>query len=193
MIVIPFKTDSAIDYRPWGTVLLIAANVSVAYFLGFPVEMVPDMWGELPEEPRVNSWMLEYGEFRPLTWLTSVFVHADYAHLIGNMIFLWIFGLVVEGYVGWTRFLPLYLAIGAGQCAIEQVRPDDQRRQKQHQHRDAPVEREPGDAALAIVPPGRHGVTASGLAPAIVRVSSEVSCAARPRPRSRCFKLSAIM
>ena len=42
-------------------------------------------------------------------------------HLIGNMIYLWGFGLIVEGKVGWWRFLMIYLAIGAIECAIEQT------------------------------------------------------------------------
>jgi hypothetical protein len=42
-------------------------------------------------------------------------------HLIGNMITLWTFGLIVEGKVGWWRFLLIYLAIGFIQCGCEQI------------------------------------------------------------------------
>ena len=37
------------------------------------------------------------------------------------MVFLWGFGLVVEGKLGWWRFLLIYLAIGVTQCAFEQT------------------------------------------------------------------------
>ena len=42
-------------------------------------------------------------------------------HLAGNMIGLWGFGLVVEGKIGWKKFLGVFLGIGVSQCAIEQV------------------------------------------------------------------------
>jgi hypothetical protein len=48
-------------------------------------------------------------------------MHAGIGHLIGNLIFLWAFGLIVEGKVGWQPFLLLYLAIGCGQSALEQL------------------------------------------------------------------------
>lgn len=63
---------------------------------------------------------LEYGTIKPWQWLTSVYLHAGYGHLIGNMIFLWAFGLVVEGKVGLLAFLLIYHVIGAGQSALEQ-------------------------------------------------------------------------
>jgi hypothetical protein len=57
----------------------------------------------------------------PHEWLSSIFMHAGPGHLIGNMMFLWLFGLVVEGKLGWWRFLCCYLAIGMGQMAITQL------------------------------------------------------------------------
>ena len=46
----------------------------------------------------------------PLQWLTNIFLHAGFFHLVGNMIFLWTFGFVVEGKLGWLPFTALYLA-----------------------------------------------------------------------------------
>jgi hypothetical protein len=48
-------------------------------------------------------------------------MHASFEHLLGNMFFLWSFGLVVEGKLGWWRFLLAYLGIAVGQSAIEQI------------------------------------------------------------------------
>lgn len=47
-----------------------------------------------------------------LTMITSLFLHADWMHLIGNMIFLWVFGSSVEEATGHVRFILLYLLSG---------------------------------------------------------------------------------
>jgi membrane associated rhomboid family serine protease len=44
--------------------------------------------------------------------LTSMFVHASWVHVLGNMLFLWIFGNNVEDALGRVRFLVFYLAGG---------------------------------------------------------------------------------
>jgi membrane associated rhomboid family serine protease len=121
VLALPYRTDSVLEHRPWGSIGLILANLIVALLLGFPAEAQPAWWGPPPEEPFINGWVLEHGAFDPLTWFTSVFVHAGWLHLIGNLFFLWTFSLVVEGYVGWRRFLSIYLAIGVLQCCIEQL------------------------------------------------------------------------
>ena len=43
---------------------------------------------------------------------TSMFLHAGWLHLLGNMLFLWIFGNNVEDRLGHVRFLLVYLAGG---------------------------------------------------------------------------------
>ena len=66
--------------------------------------------------------MLHYGRgLRPWQWLTSMFMHADIMHLIGNMIFLWSFGLLLEGKMGWWMFSLVYLGTGMGESFIEQT------------------------------------------------------------------------
>jgi membrane associated rhomboid family serine protease len=44
--------------------------------------------------------------------LTSMFMHASWVHILGNMLFLWIFGNNVEDVMGRARFLVFYLASG---------------------------------------------------------------------------------
>jgi membrane associated rhomboid family serine protease len=46
------------------------------------------------------------------TVLTSMFLHGGWAHLIGNMLYLWIFGKAVESALGSVRFTLLYLLSG---------------------------------------------------------------------------------
>ena len=48
-----------------------------------------------------------------LTLLTYAFMHADFWHLAGNMLFLWVFGDNVEDAMGHLRFLVFYLACAA--------------------------------------------------------------------------------
>lgn len=65
---------------------------------------------------------LQYGAgIKPWQWFSSIFMHADFFHLLFNMIFLWAFGLVVEGKVGPKVFLLLYLGIGVIQSGLEQT------------------------------------------------------------------------
>ncbi len=69
-----------------------------------------------------DAWLLHYGDgLHPVEWITSVFYHFGPLHLAGNMVFLWTFGLIVEGKIGWWRFLLLYLGLGAAECAIERT------------------------------------------------------------------------
>ena len=53
-----------------------------------------------------------------LTLLTSLFLHGDLMHLIGNMAYLWVFGDNIEDSMGHLRFLAFYLLCGvaAGLC-----------------------------------------------------------------------------
>ena len=50
----------------------------------------------------------------PLTLATSLFLHATWLHLWGNMLFLWVFGDNVEDAMGHARFLLFYVLCGVG-------------------------------------------------------------------------------
>ena len=58
-----------------------------------------------------------------LTWwqgvFTSMFMHASWIHILGNMLFLWIFGNNVEDALGRFRFLLWYLAAGIAAAALQ--------------------------------------------------------------------------
>jgi membrane associated rhomboid family serine protease len=56
-----------------------------------------------PELPSAPSW---------LTLMTGLLLHASFAHLIGNMLFLWVFGDNVEDAMGHLRFLIFFLLCG---------------------------------------------------------------------------------
>src|SRR5580693_10161279 len=50
----------------------------------------------------------------PLTLITCLFLHVNFMHVFGNMIFLFVFGDDIEEVLGHWRFLLLYLACGVG-------------------------------------------------------------------------------
>jgi membrane associated rhomboid family serine protease len=101
-VLIPYNTDAPLYHFPVVTIGLIVLNTAVlaACMQADPHAVVP--------------WALQFGQgLHPLQWISNNFLHADILHLVGNMFFLWGFGLVVEGKLGWWRFLLLYLAMGA--------------------------------------------------------------------------------
>jgi membrane associated rhomboid family serine protease len=61
----------------------------------------------------------------PLPWyegaFTSMFMHASWEHILGNMLFLWIFGNNIEDALGKVRFLIWYLAAGLFATATQTV------------------------------------------------------------------------
>ena len=54
-----------------------------------------------------------------VSWLTAMFMHADWSHLLGNMLFLAIFGKNVEDVFGHLRYLAFYLAGGFAATALQ--------------------------------------------------------------------------
>ncbi len=106
----PYATDAPIYHRPIATIGLIVANILV--FLAI---------GGGPTEQNAHLWLVWGNGLHPFQWLSSNFVHGDVFHLAGNMVFLWVFGLVVEGKIGWWRFLACYLGVGVGQSMVEQI------------------------------------------------------------------------
>lgn len=103
---------------PVVTIALIALNV-----LAFLLELNQPSEGAL--EAFIESWGVvprEYSTGRDLapgiplpfwvTLLTSMFLHGGWAHLGGNMLYLWIFGDNIERLVGHARFLVFYAVCG---------------------------------------------------------------------------------
>jgi len=111
-MIIPWNTDAPLYYPPIATIGLIVVNTLV--HLRF-VTAADDY-------DAIEPWILRFGDgLHPLQWVTSNFLHMDLMHLLGNMIFLWAFGLVVEGKLGWQRFLLAYLVMGFAESGVEQI------------------------------------------------------------------------
>lgn len=61
-----------------------------------------------------GRWMLRQSEIAPARMLGSMFLHGGVGHLLGNMLFLAVLGLLVEGALGHGMFLLVYLLGGIG-------------------------------------------------------------------------------
>jgi membrane associated rhomboid family serine protease len=54
-----------------------------------------------------------------LTTLTSMFIHGSWSHILGNMLFLWIFGNNIEDHLGHSKYLLFYLAGGVVAALVQ--------------------------------------------------------------------------
>jgi membrane associated rhomboid family serine protease len=116
--VIPLTDTVPTRHFPIVTVTLIALNVAVwtLYQLPVGVESV-DVLGFHPCV--IDGSCADQGVAWPVDVLTSMFAHGGWAHLIGNMLFLWIFGNNVEDAMGAGRFAAFYLLAGLVAAALQ--------------------------------------------------------------------------
>jgi membrane associated rhomboid family serine protease len=116
--VLPLRDNVPTRSFPFVTVALIAINAAVWIFYQVPdVQASADELAYHPCEVEDSCQVI--GEDWPLTSLTSMFMHGDWLHIIGNMLFLWIFGNNVEDAFGHVRFLAFYLAGGFAATALQ--------------------------------------------------------------------------
>ena len=107
----PIKDNVPTRSFPLVTLLLIATNVAV--FVLYELPNFDRAVNQLAYHPcEVTRECPVVGEDWPVTAFTSMFMHADWLHLGGNMLFLWIFGNNVEDALGKVRFLVFYVLGG---------------------------------------------------------------------------------
>jgi membrane associated rhomboid family serine protease len=68
-----------------------------------------------------ERWIMHFDRVEPLRWISAAFLHGSFGHLLGNMVFLAVLGLLVEGALGPWRFLLLYLLGGIGASLASQI------------------------------------------------------------------------
>ncbi len=93
------------------TLAIIGVNVlCFLYEMAFP--------GYLRE-----SFIQQYGlvpdQLHPITFITSMFLHGGWLHIIGNMWFLWVFGSHIEDALGSGKFLIFYLLSGVASAIVQ--------------------------------------------------------------------------
>lgn len=120
--MIPLRDTVRSRTAPLVTVALIAVNVLVFLHetaLGPYLDRFVFAYGLVPR--RLVYWPgapLDPARFLPL--FTSMFWHGGWLHLLGNMLYLWIFGDNVEDRLGHGRYLLFYLLAGIA-AALTQV------------------------------------------------------------------------
>jgi membrane associated rhomboid family serine protease len=117
----PIRDHNPSERTPFVTYALIAANMGIFLAYWLPISSERELafffqtWGVIPVRTMAG--------LRLETVLTSMFLHAGWVHLLGNMLFLWIYGDNMEDQLGHFGFLVFYLACGAaaaaGQIAID--------------------------------------------------------------------------
>ncbi|WP_456401170.1 rhomboid family intramembrane serine protease, partial [Persephonella sp.] len=112
--MIPIKDNVPTQNFPIITVLFILINTFV--FL-YETSLSPQ---------ELDLFIHKYGllpidliKFNFTPFITHMFLHGSWAHLIGNMIFLWVFGNNVEDALGKFKFVLFYIVSGLGAAFLQ--------------------------------------------------------------------------
>ncbi len=111
----PLRDSPRTRRRPWVVYAIVLANVAV-----FLIELAAgpaamdllSLFGVIPAAAlSVQEWIRTAG-WPLVTFFTSTFLHGSWGHLIGNMLYLWVFGDNMEDRLGHGRFLLFYVLCG---------------------------------------------------------------------------------
>jgi membrane associated rhomboid family serine protease len=111
--MLPIATNLRIAKTPWITYSIVAANVLIHLTVTWNTDFVIS-------DGVVRTFGFQPALFRNLsvlpTLVTSMFLHGDLLHLLGNMVFLLVFGRRVENQLEGINFLTFYLTTGISAC-----------------------------------------------------------------------------
>ncbi|HYK59350.1 MAG TPA: rhomboid family intramembrane serine protease [Bryobacteraceae bacterium] len=111
--MIPLKSTEPVYSAAKVTASLIAINLAVFFYqLSLPsyeLNRFVEQWGIVPDRLHLEAL------------ITSMFLHGGWMHILGNMLFLWVFGRNVEDLIGGGRFLVFYLLCGLAAALIQVV------------------------------------------------------------------------
>jgi membrane associated rhomboid family serine protease len=114
MVFMPLWDHSPLKWPkpPYVMWVLVAVNFGVFFWQAAAgqIEQADRFAGLVP----ITLWHggLHGALWPPLTLITSMFLHANFMHVFGNMLFLFVFGDDIEEVLGHWRFLGFYLACG---------------------------------------------------------------------------------
>ena len=115
---IPLRDENPSGKFAFVNIGLILANVAVfIYQLSLPPQAYKAfVLADAMVPARVSGWVGGHGSFEAafLPLVTSMFLHSGFAHILGNMLFLWIFGDNVEAEFGHLQYLLFYFVCGIG-------------------------------------------------------------------------------
>jgi len=116
--MIPLKDINPSRTTPFVNIALILINVGVFFYQATlpPAALKAFVWANATIPARIPALLSGHGTaqiaLEPL--FTSMFLHGGLMHLLGNMLFLYIFGDNVEDYFGHIGYLLFYLVCGIG-------------------------------------------------------------------------------
>lgn len=108
--MIPLRDENPTRTFPLVTIAIIVINALVFLYelsLGSGLEAVVKRFGVIPYELTHPVGVAVF-----LTLLTSLFLHGGFLHILGNMLYLWIFGNNIEDKLGHLRFIFFYITCG---------------------------------------------------------------------------------
>jgi len=101
---LPYRAKNPPERVPYATYSLIGLNTLIYALTSHDLLYI--------REGAMHALAVSDETLSPWRLLTAMFLHANPLHLIGNMLFLWIFGASLEGRLGPPKFLALYLCAG---------------------------------------------------------------------------------
>src|SRR5215467_5760903 len=119
---LPLRDENPSGKFAYVNIALLLANIAVfLYQLNLEVTAGPHLYKSFEMAnaivpARISGYLAGHGPFEVafLPLLTSMFLHAGFAHILGNMLFLWIFGDNVEAAFGHLSYLLFYFVCGVG-------------------------------------------------------------------------------
>jgi membrane associated rhomboid family serine protease len=117
--VFPIHDDNPTRTTAYVTYTLIAINILVFFhelsLAPLQLERFFQLYSVIPRELTASLSGIPVNQPipEPLTLVTSQFLHGSWPHILGNMLFLWIFGNNIEDQLGHVKYLIFYLACGA--------------------------------------------------------------------------------
>ncbi len=114
-MIIPIRTNRSLKRTPWVNIGLIVTNILIFLYTRADIDAIRQVRGPFDlmiEKFPVYDFYLHPHNPSWYQFFTSMFLHADFAHLFGNMIFLYVFGNNMEDRFGPIGYLAFYLAGG---------------------------------------------------------------------------------
>ncbi|HEY9833436.1 MAG TPA: rhomboid family intramembrane serine protease [Stenomitos sp.] len=114
----PINDNNPTRITPYVTYALIGANIFIFLYqlrLTPPqLEQFFQLYAVVPKELTASfaGIPINHSVPEPLTLVTSQFLHGGFLHILGNMLFLWIFGNNIEDKLGHIKYLIFYITCG---------------------------------------------------------------------------------
>jgi len=116
--LIPLRDDNPTVLWPLVTIALILANAAVFFYeLSLDPRLLESLIYQMGMVPAAVTGSFIPGTGGYFTLVTSMFLHGGWMHVIGNMLYLWIFGNNIEDSMGHLRFILFYLITGLAAAA----------------------------------------------------------------------------